>query len=61
MREREKERERERERERDIDRQSDRNTDRQTYRWRDNVEEEESGRQERNSDTPLRETEGVIK
>ena len=24
-------------------------------------EEEESGRQERNSDTPLRETEGVIK
>ena len=30
-------------------------------RRRDSVEEEESGRQERNSDTPLRETEGVIK
>ena len=30
-------------------------------RRRDSVEEEESGRQEINSDTPLRETEGVIK
>ena len=30
-------------------------------RRRDSVEEEESGRQERNSDTLLRETEGVIK
>ena len=30
-------------------------------RRRDSVEEEESGRPERNSDTPLRETEGVIK
>ena len=28
---------------------------------RDSVEEEDSGRQERNSGTPLRETEGVIK
>ena len=28
---------------------------------RDSVEEEESGRQEISSDTPLRETEGVIK
>ena len=28
---------------------------------RDSVEEEDSGRQERNSDSPLRETEGVIK
>ena len=30
-------------------------------RRRDSVEEEDLGRQERNSDTPLRETEGVIK
>ena len=30
-------------------------------RRRDSVEQEESGRRERNSDTPLRETEGVIK
>ena len=30
-------------------------------RRRDCVEEEESGRQEINSDTPLREVEGVIK
>ena len=30
-------------------------------RRRDSVEEEDSGRQERNSDTPLRETEAVIK
>ena len=30
-------------------------------RRRDSVEEEESGRQEINSDTPLRETEAVIK
>ena len=28
---------------------------------RDSVEEEESGRQEISNDTPLRETEGVIK
>ena len=31
------------------------------YRRRDSVEEEESGRQEMSSDTPVRETEGVIK
>ena len=30
-------------------------------RRRDSVEDEESGRQEISSDTPLRETEGVIK
>ena len=30
-------------------------------RRRDSVEKEESGRQEISSDTPLRETEGVIK
>ena len=30
-------------------------------RRRDSVEEEESGRHEISSDTPLRETEGVIK
>ena len=30
-------------------------------RRRDSVEEEESGRQEISKDTPLRETEGVIK
>ena len=30
-------------------------------RRRDSVKQEESGRQERNSNTPLRETEGIIK
>ena len=30
-------------------------------RRRDKVDEEESGRQERNSETPSRETEGVVK
>ena len=35
--------------------------EREGNRTRDSVEDEESGRQEISSDTPLRETEGVIK
>ena len=35
--------------------------DKEGNRRRDSVEEEKSGRQEISSDTPLRETEGLIK
>ena len=49
MRERAKERKIEREREKEGDRRI------------DSMEEEDSGRQERNSDTLFRETEGIIK
>ena len=56
-------RQRQREKERERVREGFKRTSekKEGNRRRDSVEQEESGRRERNSDTPLRETEGVIK